>query len=223
MSLFPFCTVCARLIKIFPVSWLHDEGRTLCKWSRPSYCLLFTGALYLWELYSYYFLGKGHLVRGWLLFITTITLASVHLWIPGWSEGVWVYKYCALRQHYITTATLWWETERKQQEKEEKNPGADYMGTSGHKIDRTEGERSSPKKPNKKKHDCRYNSKPPSTQLQRQGTKLPSPSSSLACIGLIIIKIPKIQDLERNTVHIHQSIKHMYDQGLTLLTYCKYK
>lgn len=29
-----------------------------------------------------------------------------------------------------------------------------------------------------KKHDCRYNSKPPSTQLQRQGTKLPSLSSS---------------------------------------------
>lgn len=57
---------------------------------------------------------------------------------------------CALRQHYITTATLWWETERKQREKEEKNPGADYMGTSGHKIDRTEDERSFPKKQNKK-------------------------------------------------------------------------
>lgn len=77
------------------------------------------------------------------------------------------------------------------------------MGTSGHKIDRTEDERSSPKKQNKKKHDCSYNSKPPSTQLQRQGTKLPSLSSSLACIGLNIIKILRIQDLERNTVHTH--------------------
>lgn len=74
------------------------------------------------------------------------------------------------------------------------------------------------KKP--KKHDCRYNSKALSTQLQRQGTKLPSLSSSLACIGWNIIKIQKIQDLERNTVHTHQSIKHMYDQRLTLLTYC---
>lgn len=30
-----FCTVCARLIKISPVSWQRVQGTTQCKWGRP--------------------------------------------------------------------------------------------------------------------------------------------------------------------------------------------
>lgn len=95
MNLFLFCTVCSRLIKISPVSWLHEEGRTPNKWGGRT-PLLCSPPCWLspsprpWALLSSSFIGLGELLQGWLPSTTHPPHSALHLFCESLVEFVYV-------------------------------------------------------------------------------------------------------------------------------------
>lgn len=151
INLFLFCTVCARLIKISPVSWLHEEGRTPVQMRQTPSLSSPPRQLYLCEhspiillVWASWFKADfspppppcTHIPHTLPLHSFCDFLVEC---VCECASGA-----CALRQLYITMATLRREADREEN-RETQREAAQEMTIWGLKdtgIDRTEEERS---------------------------------------------------------------------------------